>query len=493
MAKGMEGDSLKSKTFRALSWSFIESVGLQGVRLVVGIVLARMLFPAQFGLIGMLTIFIYVCQIFFDGGYGAALIQKREITQLECCTIFFFNIVVGIAAAGLLCLIAPWVSVFYKQPALTALLRALSLSIVINSFASIQNIIFMRDLNFKILTKVSLISGGLSGIIGIMLAAFGFGVWSLVAQQLASMLLSAICLWAFSSWRPQFLFSFRVLGNLFGFGSRIMFIDLINRIFNNIYSLVIGKFFSAADLGYFTRAQNTQEIPMGSLVWMVGRVAFPVFSSIQDDPDQMKRGLRKALTMLVFVNSPMMIGLAIVARPLIVVMFTSKWIACVPYFQLFCVAGLLYPLQIMNNNVLLALGRSDLSLRLEIIKKVMIAINIAVTWRWGISAMVLGMIPISMISFYLNSYYVGRLIGYSIREQIRDFFSYFIMAAGMGLAVFAMGWLPIHNDWIILIVQVSLGLAVYISMCWVFKSKAFLELWQMVRTRLPFLKRESAI
>lgn len=485
-------DSLRSKTLRALSWTFFESIGVQGVRFVTGIVLARLLFPEQFGLIGMLTLFMAVAQSFLDSGFGAALIQKREATPIDTCSIFYFNIVVGLAAAGLLCLVAPWIAAFYNQPILTPLTRALSLTIVINSFGMVQNIILTKQINFKTQTKVSLIASALSGTIGVTLAAAGFGIWSLVVQQISGTFLGTALLWLLNDWRPRLIFSLKSLRDMFGFGSRLLASGLLNQIFNNIYLLVIGKLFSATDLGLFTRAKTLEEVPSQTLSGMVGRVTFPLFSTIQDDPARLKRGLKKALTFLVLVNFPMMIGLLVVARPLALVLLTEKWAESIPYLQLLCFLGLLFPLHLINLNVLQALGRSDLFLRLEILKKVLIIINIAVTWRWGISAMIYGMIAMSIISYYLNSYYIGLLIGYPIREQFHDLISYLIMAVLMAVAVYVAGLLPFPNHWSMLLVQIITGIVIYGCLCRLFRPMAFMEIWQEGWNRMPFLKPGTA-
>ncbi len=481
-------DNLQQKTVRAISWSFFETVAQRGVQFVVGIVLARLLFPEQFGLIGMLAIFMAVAQSFLDSGFGAALIQKRDATQTDVCSIFYFNIMIGLAAAGLVCLVAPWIAVFYKEPVLTPLMRVLSLTIVINSFGLIQGTLLTKEINFKTQTKVSLIAGVLSGIIGIKLAANGFGVWSLAIQQVTNALFRTICLWIFNPWRPALIFSLTSLRSMFGFGSRLLASDLLNRIFDNIYLLVIGKLFSAADLGFFTRAKTLNDIPSQTSSEMTARVTFPVFSTIQDDPARLKRGLKKALIILMLVNFPMMIGLAVIARPLVLTLLTEKWVACVPYLQLLCVVGLLYPLHLMNLNVLQALGRSDLFLRLEIIKKVMIVINITVTWRWGISAMICGMIINSIISCFLNSYYNGVLIGYTIREQVFDLFPYFIVAVLMGIVVLAAGLLQFSNNWSMLLVQIITGSFLYVGLCRSLRLKAFMEIWQAMWNRMPLVR-----
>jgi teichuronic acid exporter len=472
-------DSLKHKTFRALSWSFIDLIVQRGVQFVVGIVLARLLFPAQFGLIGMLTIFMAVAQSFLDSGFGAALIQKRDITQKDICSIFYFNIVVGMMASGLLCIIAPWISEFYNQPTLTPLTRMLSLTIVINSFGLIQTTLLRKRVDFKTQTKISLTASVVSGIIGISLAAKGFGVWSLAVQQISSSLLRTIFLWFLNTWRPMLVFSLKSLRDMFSFGSRLLISGLLNQVFDNIYLLVIGKLFSAADLGFFTRAKTMNELPSLTLSGMVGRVTFPVFSTIQDEPARIKRGLKKALTALVLVNFPMMIGMAAAAKPLVLVLLTEKWSPCIPYLRLLCMVGLLFPMNLLNLNVLQALGRSDLFLRLEIIKKVLIIINIAVTWRWGIEAMIYGQIILSVISYYLNSYYNGILIGYSIREQLTDLLPYLLMSVLMGMAVCALGFLQFKNNYLLLLTQISVGFIVYVGLCRIFRLPAFLEIWQM--------------
>lgn len=481
-------NSLKNKTMNALSWSFIEALGLQGVKLIIGIILARLLLPEQFGLIGMLTIFIALGHSFLDSGFGAALIQKSNETASDICSIFYFNILMGLMVAGLLYMVAPWIAILYSQPILTKLTQALSLIVVINSFGLIQSTLLIKRIDFKSLSKITLISGFMSGIIGIYMAIVGFGVWSLVVQQLSDSFIRTLLLWYYYPWRPSLIFSFKALTEMFGFGSRLLASGLLNQIFNNIYLVVIGKLFSASDLGYFTRAQNFQEIPSQTLSDMVARVTFPVLSSIKDDPVRMKRVMKKALSMLTLVNFPMMIGLAVIARPLVVVLLTEKWIDCISYLQLLCVLGLLYPLHVINLNVLQALGRSDLFLNLEVIKKVMVVVSIAITWRWGISAMIYGMIAISISAYYLNSYYTGVLIDYRIGEQIHDLLSSLVVAVLMGLVVYMAEMLNFPNDFSLLIAQIIIGIVVYIFLCRLFRLDAFMEIWNIVLGKCDFRK-----
>lgn len=481
-------DTIKIRTINALLWSFIETLGLQSIRFAIGIVLARMLLPEHFGLIGMLTIFIAFAQSLMDSGFGSALIQKREATQVDTCSIFYFNILIGIVAAGALCILSPWVAVFFNQPILEPLLKTLSLTIVINSFGLIQNTLLNKQINFKSQTKASLNSGIISGIIGVSLAYYGFGIWSLAAQQVFYAFFKTVFLWWVNDWRPALIFSIYSLQNMFCFGSRLLVSGLLNQFFENIYTLVIGKLFSATDLGFFTRANALQELPSQTLANMVGRVTFPVFSTIQNDSVRLKRGMKKALNLLVLVNFPMMIGLAVIARPLIILLMTDKWAESIPYFQLLCLLGLLYPLHVINLNLLQALGKSKLFLRLEVIKKVLIVINIAVTWRWGICAMIYGMIVLSICCYYLNSYYTGVLIGYSIREQIFDLIPSLVLSLIMGAAVFATSLIPFKTQWFLLVSQIGVGIVAYILMCLLFRIKAFMDILSESLIRLSSLR-----
>ena len=468
-------------------WSLFEAIGQRGVQFVVGIILARLLLPEQFGLIGMLLVFMAVAQTFVDSGFGAALIQKQNIAKEDTCSIFYFNILVSCIIAGGLCFLAQRVALFYGQPILAPMLQVMSSVLVINSFGQVHSILLTKSLNFKARAKVTLYASVLSGLIGLGMAYWGYGVWSLVAQQIGSAIFSTILLWVFSSWRPAWLFSFKSLREMFSFGSKLLVSGLLNTIFDNIYLVVIGKLFLPADLGYYTRANALQQLPSTTFSSVVGRVTFPVFSTIQDDPERIRRGIKKALTMLVFINFPLMIGLAVVARPLVLVLLTEKWTPCIPYLQLLCLVGLMYPLHVINLNVLQALGRSDLFLRLEVIKKVLIALNILITWRWGIMAMITGQVVVSLISYYFNAYYNKALLKYSFFTQIGDLTPYLINALIMGGLIYAMNSLPIESHMFRLASQVVVGGIVYLTVCYLFRLAVFMDLWQMLSARLSCL------
>ncbi|VVS95290.1 lipopolysaccharide biosynthesis protein [Desulfoluna spongiiphila] len=475
---------LKQKTVAALFWSASERFSQQGIQFIITIILARLLAPEEFGLIAMLTIFMAIAQSFIDSGFGQALIQKQDVTHIDECSIFYFNIFVGILAAVCLCLAAPWIAIFYNQPLLTPLTYALSLNLIINSFGLVQTTLLTRHIDFKTQLKVSMIATAISGVFGITMAYNGFGVWSLVAQSLSSNFFRTVLLWFFNTWRPSLVFSFTSLRGMFAFGSRLLAAGLLNTFFVNIYLVVIGKLFSPVSLGYYTRAKGVQQLPTCTLSVIISRVTFPVFSSMQNDKPRLKSGARKALTMLVMINFPIMIGLAIVAKPLVLVLLTEKWLPCVTYLQLLCVVGMLYPLHVINLNVLTAQGRSDLFFRLEILKKILVTLSIGITYRWGIEAMLWGQIITSIIAYYVNAYYTRKLLDYSIFEQIYDVFPCFAGACIMGLCVYTLRYIHIEDNFIFFLSQIVIGLIIYIFICYIFKISSFIEFVEMMKLKI---------
>lgn len=482
-------ESLRQKAERGALWSVIDAAGNRVVQFVVGVILARLLVPEQFGLLGMLAIFIAVAQAFLDGGFVMALIQKKEVTEADTSSVFYLNVVVGAVLAGLMYLGAPWIASFYDRPDLCPLTRAMSLIFVINSLGVVQIALLSRNVAFKIQAKVSLISGICSGSIGIGMAYSGYGVWSLVGQQISRAVCTVALLWLLNSWRPGLAFNFAVLRGMFTFGSRLLASNLLDQIFRNLYYVVIGRVFSPADLGQYTRATQMEELPSMTLTQAVTRVTLPVFSSIQDDVARLKNGLRKVLGLLVFLIAPLMVLLAVTAPSLVQVLLTGKWLPCVPYLQMLVVQGALYPLHALNLNILVARGRSDLFLRLEIIKKCLTLCNVIVSWRWGIMAIIMGQILSGVVCYFLNSYYTGKLLGYSAWQQLRDIAAYLFSAAVVGAAVYALRYVGIPNMTLLLVVQLVFGLASYLLLCGLLRLPAFVEAWHVVAPRIPVVAR----
>jgi len=479
--------SLESRAIRGVFWSGIERLGPQAVQLVVSIVLARLLLPEQFGLIGMLTIFLALGAVFLNSGFGSALIQKQDATEVHYNSVFYTNILLSVVAAGILCLAAPLIAQFFQQPLLTPLTRVLSLNLVLSAFGLIQVFLMTKRLDFKTQTKASLIASLGSGVVGIAMAVQDFGVWSLVAQSVSLTLFNTLLLWAFNTWRPQKVFSLAALRELFGFGSRLLASGLLDTVFRNLYNVVIGKLFSPADLGFYTRAYTLQQVPSQTVGGIVGRVTFPLFAEIQGDPARVRNGFRKALRALALVNFPLMIGLLACARPLVLTLLTEKWAPAIPYLQLLCIVGLLYPLHLINLNVLLAQGRSDLFFRLELIKKALVVIVLAVTWRWGIQAIIVGQIVFSIVAYYLNSYYSGRIVGYGLGAQVRDLLPYLGAAGVMGGGAFALTGLPVAQPGVLLLIQVLVGGLIYGLLCRSFRLPVFMDAWRVFQGRVVAL------
>lgn len=477
--------TLKHKTFNAVIWSGVERLSTQLIRFIIGIILARLLMPAEFGLLGMLGIFIGVAQVFVNCGFGEGLIQKQNTTHRDECSVFYLNTSLGLIAGALLYAASPWIADFYHQPILTSLTRLMAVDVVINSFGIVQTMLLTKHIDFKTQLKVSLISTVISGGLAVGLALEGYGVMSLAVQVLMGDVLRVIFLWAFHDWRPSSVFSLASLRELLPYGSRMFASSLLYCIFTEIYSLVIGRMYSPAALGLFTRAKQMQQLPVENLCTIVGRVSFPVFAAVQHDKALLKRGVRKATRGLVMINFPLMIGLALVAQPLVLVILTKKWEACVPYIRLLCVSGTLFPLSLIHLYALSAQGRSDLFLRLEIIKRGFVVVAVALTFRYGIIALLIGDIVVSVVSCGLNSHYSVRLIGYSWKEQILDLLPYLGVSLLMGACVWVAGRLPWDGDFGQLVVELGIGMVVYILGCWFCRVSAFSEACELIGSRIP--------
>lgn len=325
-------------------WTVSERISLQAVQLFVSIIIARVLEPSEFGLIGMLAIFTSIAQAILDSGFGSALIQKKDADETDASSIFFFNLIIGIILAILLAASAPFIAQFYNQPVLVNILRVLSLGLVINAFSLVQTTILTKNLEFKTQMKVNLIAAIGSGLIGIIMGVRGFGVWALVTQILTKKLFTAILLWLFNSWRPTFRISFQSLKSMFSFGSNMLFSSVIGTIFNNLYQTFIGRFFSAAELGFFTKATTIETSINHVTSTSLGKVMHPAMVPIQDDMKKLKQAYRKTMRMSLFLHLPMMVGLSLTSEPLILFLLTEKWAGSIPFLQLLAIVGIFYPL-----------------------------------------------------------------------------------------------------------------------------------------------------
>jgi len=481
---------LKSQTIRGVFWSFIEKFGSQFILLISQIVLARLLDPRDFGLLGMLAIFIAISQAFIDSGFDNALIQKKDANQTDYSTVFFFNISIGVVLYLILFFTAPLIADFFRSPELVQLTRVVCLILVVNSFGLIQFVKFKIEMNFKAIAQVVVIANLLSAALGIVLALLNFGVWALAAQVIGIYFFRSILFWVKSTWRPSMVFSIKSFKGLFNFGSKLLLSGLISQTFENIYLLVIGRMFSATALGFYDQAKKFQQVPVATLAQVVGNVTFPAFSKIQDENEKLRLGFRKLIKLLVFINFPLMIGLAIMADPLLVVVLGDKWEPSVPYFQLLCIAGMIYTLHSSNLNILKVKGRSDLFLYLEIIKKAIVVLAIIIGLKWGIIGLIIGQIFTSFISFFINAFYTGKLISYTISNQLKDVSQTFYITI-VTAAVMSLGWL-IQNQILALSYQILSGIGTYLLLAFATKQEAVSDGISILKELIPTRRWKNA-
>jgi O-antigen/teichoic acid export membrane protein len=428
-------DNLRDKTVSGVVWSGMERFSVQGIQFLIQIVIARILSPSDFGLIGMLAIFLAISQTFIDSGFSNALIRKQNRSDIDFSTVFYFNVIVGIIAYFLLFFASPLIADFYDSPKLEPLTKFVALNLVINSFMVIPRTIFTVRVDFKTQAKASIVAAIVSGTAGIWMAYSGYGVWSLVVQSLINGTVGTVLLWIYSRWIPRRFFSMNSFREMFSFGSRLLISELINTTYINMYSIIIGKKFTAGDLGYYAKAGSFVQYPSSNLTSILGRVTFPILSGLQDDDERLKTVYRKYLRLSAFVIFPLMTGLAAIARPLIITLLTPKWEGAVLLMQIMCFSAMLYPIHSINLNLLQVKGRSDLFLRLELIKKSIGVLMLCVTIPMGIPAMCAGGIVISYIALIINTHYTGKLIQIGFLKQMRDLAPVFFASFSMCFVV----------------------------------------------------------
>ena len=484
---------LRSRSIAALGWSAIDVAGRQGIQFAVTLVLVRLLSPAEFGLIGMLTLFIALASSIVDSGFGSALIQRKDITEEDKSSVFYFNAAVGAVMALALFFAASWIAGFYRQPILLPMTRWMSLNLFIDSFGVVQVALLTRTLNFRTQCKVSILAIVVSGATAVLMARLGYGVWSLVAQTLVYTAVSTALLWVVCPWKPTLLFRVQSLRSLYGFGSRMLVSGLLNTFFDRIQLTVIGKAFSARELGYYTRAFSTQQFPVALISFVVSRVTFPVFSQASHDIDLLRRGVKKALVSLMVLTFPMMIGLAVVAKPFVLVLFGPKWLPCVQYLRILSIAGALWPVHIVNLNVTMAMGRSDLFLRLEILKKILIGLGIVCTFRISVLAMVWAMLIVGVICVIINTHYTKPLIGYGLFSQLYDLAPYAAVSVLMAAVAWAVSTLLSGQPAVQLILSVLASISFYCGACYVLRLDAYRSVIASLAAELSRRRGVSAV
>ena len=474
--------SLKDKTVKGVIWSAVDRFSAQGIQFVFSILIARLLEPEDYGVVAMLGIFMAVSQTFIDSGFGTALIRKIDRTEEDFSTVFYFNIVVATLFYFALFFAAPAIANFYNTPLLESITKVVALNLIIGSLSGIHNAKLSIAIDFKSRAKISIVSTLLTGAVGLWMAYAGYGVWALVVQNLFSSAIRTVLLWVIVKWYPKLVFSWKSFKDLFSFGSKLLASALLDTLYNNIYTLVIGKVFSSSTLGVYSKANALAQFPSSNITGVLQGVTFPVLSTIQNEDDRLADAYKRFLKIAAFVVFPLMIGLSAVADPFIRLVLTDKWEGAIYLLQIMCFWMMWYPIHAINLNILQVKGRSDYFLKLEIIKKIQGVIVLCVTVPMGIVAMCYGSLISSIICLVWNTHYTKKLIGYGFFAQMKDLLPIILHALVMGLIVaIVVHFMP--TLWLKLIVGVLTGIIYYISGAYVMKFPEMDELLTILKLK----------
>ncbi|MCF8367431.1 MAG: lipopolysaccharide biosynthesis protein [Bacteroidales bacterium] len=483
---------LKSATISGMVWSFAEQIGNRIIQFIIGIILARLLLPAEFGLIGMITIFVAVSESIASGGFVQALIRKQNCTKIDYNTAFIFNFFTSIFLYGILFISAPYIADFYTEPQLISLVRVLCLVIVIDAFAFVQRAKLYKDVNFKVIAKASVISQLVGGVAGVAAAFAGYGVWSLIIKMVLNHFIMMINLIIINRWLPNFTFSKKSFKEMFGFGSKILATQIIERIYKNIYFLIIGKFFSATELGYYTRANQFKSMVSDQLVSTVQRVTLPILAKVQDNQIKLVAAFNNLIKMVLFVSSFLLIGLVAMSEPMILFLIGEKWEQSILYLQLLAISAILYPIGEINLNVLQVYGRSDYILKLQIIKKIISIPVIILGVILGIKYLIFGIILLSIFEFFANSYYSGKMINTSSIKQLQNSFPSLLILSVISLGTFIISKVLTNiNIGAVFGIQIVFYLLVSISIFEFIKKEEYLEVKKIVFDSVAKIRKKK--
>ncbi len=460
----MSEESLKNKTIKGVGWSAVDNVAQYAVHFLVSIVLARILSPDDYGLIGIVAIFTSICTAIVNGGFSSALIRKKDATEEDFDTAFIVNIGVSALLYALIFFVAPFISVFFGRNELTSLTRISSIGIIIGALSIVQQTKLTKRIDFRTQTIITMTASIISGIIGIVMALIGFGVWALVVQGLSSQLIRTLALWITNKWIPKLKFVKKSFQELFGYGWKIMVSGLLDAVWKELYQVIVGKFYSPATLGQYTRANQFSSLFSSNLTTVIQRVTFPVLSTIQNDNERMIDAYRRIIKVTMFVTVPCMFLLAATAEPLLYCLIGPKWHEAATYLPLICIMGSLYPLHAINLNMLQVQGRSDLFLILEVVKKIINLAPLFIGAFVGIFPMLYAALATNVLAFFLNSYFTGKQLGYTSWMQIKDVSFSYIVSSVLGIGVWLLHYLPFSN-WIILPIQLLVAEALFYVVC----------------------------
>jgi O-antigen/teichoic acid export membrane protein len=473
--------SLRKQATSGMVWTFTQQFGTQIISFIVSLVLARLLLPKEFGLIGMIAVFVSVGRALVDSGLTQSLVRSKDLDQEDFSTVFYFNLAASILIYIIIYFSAHLVANFYDQSLLTPILRLYCITFIITAFSAVQLARLTQKMDFKTQTLVAIPSIIVGGIVGVSMAYMGYGVWSLVWNQIVTAVISSVQLWIYSKWSPSLVFNVDKFKDHFNFGYKLTLSALLNKIFNNIYPIVIGKYFSAAQVGFYTRADTMKQLPVQNISGALNKVTYPLFASIQDDDARLRRVYKQLMQMVVFVIAPTLVFLAILAEPTFRFLFTEKWLPAVPYFQILCVSGILYPIHAYNLNILKVKGRSDLFLKLAVIKKSITVVGIIIGIQFGIYGLLYAQVILSFFSFFINAYYTNRFINYSAWQQIKDILPIIGLSLVCGVGLWFLDRvLQEQIDFLRLAVGGIAGGITYILLSYLFKFDSLNELNKLI-------------
>lgn len=463
-----------------LFWKFGERMIAQLVTFTVSIVLARLLLPEEYGLIAMVMVFISIANVFVVNGFGSALIQKQKVDNIDFSSVFFVNLLFSLIIYGILFFLSPLIADFYQMDILSSVLRVLGLRIPIASINSIQQAYVSRHMMFKKFFFSTLFGTILSGIIGCGMAYMGYGIWSLVGQYLANTSVDTIVLWFTVKWRPEFKCSWMRVSVLFSYGWKLLLSGLLDTGYYQLRSLVIGKRYTSSDLAYYNRGEQYPQLVVTNINASISSVLFPAISKCQDDLSKVKSMTRRAIKISSYIMWPLMIGLGVVAEPLVSLMLTDKWLPCVPYLQIACFTYAFWPIHTANLEALKAIGRSEIFLRLEILKKVIGLLLLIATMNYGVMAIALSLIVSTIVSSFINASPNKKLLGYSYMDQIKDMAPSFLLSCLMGAVIYPLSFFIDNSLWLI-VSQILAGAMFYIILSRLFRLESFMYILNLAK------------
>lgn len=480
-------DKTRSKVFSNFIWRFAERCGAQLVTFIVSIVLARILMPDDYGTIALVTVFTTIMQVFVDSGLSTALIQKKDADDLDFSSVFYFNFIVCILLYLVMFFAAPLIASFYDIPELVSVVRVISLTIVISGVKGVQQSYVSRNMLFKRFFYATLGGTIFSAFLGIAMAYAGCGVWAIVAQQLSNTAIDTLILWITVKWRPKLMFSWKRLKALLGFGWKLLCSALLDTVYNNLRSLIIGKVYSSADLAYYNEGKKFPNFIVTNINTSIDSVLLPAMSNEQDDKTRVKKMTRRSIMISCYIMAPLMIGLVCCAKNIVVLVLTEKWLPCVFYLQIFCITYMFYPIHTVNLNAIKAMGRSDLFLKLEICKKVVGLALLFATVFISVKAMTYSLLVSTLFSMMINAWPNKELLHYSFLEQMKDIMPSILLAVGMGACVYAIGVLHLPTL-PLLVIQIFCGGGIYLLGSKLLKLEPFVYLIGIIA---PILKKRK--